>query len=88
MFLSSNKFKLAEEPPMAKNITAYDKAHFATYLSLLYADGEGHSEEKIACDVLGIDPTAEPDRAQRVINSHLRRARWLAESGHLTLLQS
>ena len=23
-----------------------------------------------------------------VINSHLRRARWLAESGHLTLLQS
>ncbi len=84
MVLSSNKFKLAEEPPTAENITAYDWAHFATYLSLLYSDGEGHSEEKIACDILGIDPIAEPDRVQRVINSHLRRARWLAESGHLT----
>ena len=88
MFLASNEFALAEEPPSSDDITAYDNAHMAIYLSLLYAAGEGHSEEKIARDILGMDPVAEPARTQRVMDSHLRRARWLAENGHHALLQS
>ena len=88
MFLASNEFELAEEPPGSDNITAYDREHFVTYLSLLYAAGEGHSEEKIARDILGMDPIAEPDRAQRVMSSHLNRARWLAGNGRQALLRS
>ena len=88
MTINSNEFDLAEEPPRSDDATAYDKAHLAIYLSLLYAAGEGHSEETMARDILGIDPAAEPDRALRVIASHLRRARWLAESGHQALLQN
>ena len=74
MLLASNEFAMAEEPPSSDGITAYDTAHMAIYLSLLYATGEGHSEDKIARDILGMDPVAEPNRTQRVMNSHLRRA--------------
>ena len=88
MIMTSNEFDLAEEPPMSDDTTTYDKAHLAIYLSLLYAAGEGHSEETMARDILGIDPAAEPDRTHRVIGSHLKRARWLAESAHWALLQS
>ncbi|MEP7173951.1 MAG: hypothetical protein ABI705_10730 [Aestuariivirga sp.] len=88
MFLASNEFELAEEPPGSDSITAYDRAHFVTYLSLLYSAGEGHSEEKISRDILGIDPIAEPDRAQRVMSSHLKRARWLAGNGRQASLRS
>ena len=88
MLLASNEFELAEEPPESEGITAYDKAHMAIYLSLLYAAGECNSDDKIARDILGMDPVAEPDRTQRIICSHLRRARWLAENGHQALQQS
>ena len=87
MTRSTWELKIADEPPASESITAYDKAHMAIYLSLLYATGEGHSDDKIARDILGMDTVAEPDRTQRIINSHLQRARWLAENGHQALLQ-
>lgn len=80
--------ELAGTPPAVEEITAYDRAHFAIYLSLLYAIGEGHSEEKMSLDVLGIDPVLEPKRARRTLHSHLERARWLANSGYKHLLES
>ncbi len=79
--------ELADEPPDLEEITAYDRGHFATYLSLLYAAGEGHSEEKMALDVLGIDLANEPDRVRHMLRSHLERARWLANSGYKYLLE-
>jgi len=79
---------LAEDAPVSDSITAYDRAHFATYLSLLYATGEGQSDEEMAREILGIDPVAEAERARRTLGSHLSRARWLAESGYRALLQS
>jgi hypothetical protein len=78
---------LLDDPPMSETITPYDRAHFATYLSLLYASGEGHSEEQISLDVLDIDPVLEPDRARHTLRSHLERARWLANSGYKFLLE-
>ena len=72
--------------PSVDYITDYDRKHFGTYLSLLYAAGEDHSEEKMALDVLGIDAALEPDRARHMLRSHLDRARWLANSGHKFLL--
>ncbi len=78
---------LAGTPPEGEEITAYDQAHLAVYLSLLYAAGEGHSEEKMALDILGIDATLEPERAYHTLHSHLTRARWLAASGYKSLLE-
>lgn len=88
MSVSMNRqASLLTEPPVSESITPYDRAHFAIYLSLLYAAGEGHSEEKMALDVLGIDPAGEPDRARHTLRSHLERARWLAKSGYKFLLE-
>ena len=40
-----------------------------------------------AVEVLfGIDPVREPDRARRVYDSHLARARWMTQSGYRQLL--
>lgn len=73
--------------PSVDYVTDYDWNHLATYLSLLYAAGEGHTEEKMSLDLLGIDPVLEPDRACHTLHSHLERARWLANSGYKYLLE-
>lgn len=72
--------------PSVDYITDYDRKHLGTYLSLLYAIGEDHSEEKMSLDILGIDPVLERDRARHTLRSHLGRARWLANSGYRFLL--
>jgi len=79
---------IADEAPSPDYITDYDRRHFATYLCLLYAAGEGQSDEEISRNILEIDPNCEPDRARRTLHSHLNRARWLAESGYQTLLET
>jgi len=68
-------------------MTSYDRVHLATYLSLLYGAGEGHSEERMALNILGIDAKREPNRARDVLRGHLERARWLANSGYKHLLE-
>jgi len=79
---------IAAEPPESGNITAYDRSHFATYLSLLYAAGEGQSYLDMARNILMIDPEKQPHRAHQAVESHLRRARWLAGSGYHSLLET
>jgi hypothetical protein len=78
--------QIADEAPSADAFTDYDKVHFAVYLSLLHATGEGMSEEEMSRTILGIDPSREPERAQKSLQSHLRRARWMSESGYRHLL--
>lgn len=85
---SSHKLEIVIEPPDSETVTAYDKAHFATYLSLLYASGEGKNDQEMARDILRIDPEKEPHRAHQALKSHLRRARWLAKSGYQSLLEA
>ena len=79
--------EIAIEPPESESVTAYDRAHFAIYLSLLYAAGEGENDHVMARNILMIDPEKEPHRAQQTLESHLKRARWLAESGYQSLLE-
>jgi hypothetical protein len=78
---------ISDEAPSPGHITDYDRRHFATYLSLLYASGEGKNDQDMARNILRIDPEKEPHRAQQALESHLRRARWLAESGCQSLLE-
>ena len=85
---SNHRAGLADEPPESENITPYDRSHLATYLSLLYAAGEGQSDEEISRNILEIDAAYEPDRARKMLRSHLGRARWLAQSGYKLLLET
>ena len=79
--------KVADEVPWSERVTAYDEAHFVTYLRLLDAAAEGASEDEMSRVVLGIDPALEPERARKALKSHLERARWMAEAGYRDLLE-
>ena len=69
-------------PPQADSVTAYDEAHFVTYLRLLDAATDGAAWEEIARVVFGVDPSAEAEQAKAMYDSHLERARWMARSGY------
>lgn len=79
--------KIADEVPWAEAITEYDKAHYVVYLRLLDASAQRASTEEMARVVLGIDPAKEPARAQKAVESHLRRAQWMTEKGYRRLLE-
>ena len=77
---------LADEAPDADTLTGYDEEHLITYRGLLDAEREGAEWDEAALLVLSIDPIREPDRARRVWESHLARAKWLVEHGYGRLL--
>jgi hypothetical protein len=75
-------------PPLTDRVNAYDEAHLATYLRLLDAAEEGADWREVAAIVFGLDVDADPDRAKRIHDSHLARARWMTENGYRHLLES
>ena len=74
--------EIADEVPWSEGITGYDEAHLVMYLRLLDASAEGASADEMARVILSIDPVKEPERAQKAVSSHLRRARWMTEKGY------
>ena len=78
---------IADDVPWSNSITAYDEAHLVVYLRLLDATADGASKNEMAKIILGIDPAKEPQRAERVVDSHLRRARWMSRVGYRHLLR-
>ncbi|MDQ7250530.1 hypothetical protein [Dongia sedimenti] len=79
--------ELQQTAPTADALTPYDEAHFAIYLSLLHASGEGTSEAEMCRNILGVDLETEPDRAKSMLQSHLDRARWLSTDGRRRILE-
>ncbi len=41
--------------------------------------------EEAVSILFGINPTAEPERARRVHDSHLARAKWMSQHGYREL---
>ncbi len=78
---------ITDTAPIENQLTDYDRAHLTTYLRLLDAAKEGAPWTEVARIVLGIDPAGEPDRAKRVYDSHLARARWMTDHGYRDLLR-
>lgn len=78
---------IADTAPSAEHVTDYDRAHAATYLRLLDAVEANAPWAEIAQVVLEIDAANEPERARGRYESHLARARWLAEHGYRDLLR-
>jgi hypothetical protein len=68
-------------------LTTYDEEHLITYLRLLDADAEGADWRDVARIVLHLDPEHKSDRARRVFESHLSRAKWMTEHGYQHLLR-
>ena len=72
---------LADQPPWADALTAYDDTHFTLYMRLLDAVAAKAGEADICVELLDIDPAREPGRARTRFESHLRRARWFLDGG-------
>ena len=81
-----NSDQIADIAPSDKHVTDYDRVHFKVYLRMLDAAKEGAAWEEVSNIVLGIDPVREPTRAKRAYDTHLVRARWLANKGYKDFL--
>ncbi len=74
-----------DAPPQTDRVNSYDERHFVTYLRLLEAAKEDADWQEVASVIFGIDAAIEPDRARRVYQSHLARAKWMCEAGYVQL---
>jgi hypothetical protein len=72
---------VADRAPSATIVTGYDQEHLAVYSDLLEAEADGADWDEAALLVLHIDPVREPERARRVWESHLARAKWMSDKG-------
>jgi T6SS, Transcription factor, DNA binding domain len=78
---------VADLAPSEPGLTLYDEEHLITYLRMLDADADNADWHEVARLVLHIDPILEPDRARRVFDSHVARAKWMASHGYRHLLR-
>lgn len=72
--------------PWADTITPYDEAHLGTYLRLLDAAKDGASDEAMCMQVLNIPADIGEAKSSEILESHLKRARWMCEMGYKDLL--
>lgn len=82
--MSASNFR--DRVPEAAQLTEYDECHLTHYLRLLDFDANGADWREAAATIFGIDVAADPDRAKTMHESHLARARWMAEIGYAHLL--
>jgi hypothetical protein len=76
-----------DEPPERAALTDYDREHQKLYLRLLDASREGADWREVVSTLFSLDAAREPDRARRVYDSHLARARWMTTEGYQILLR-
>ncbi len=77
-----------DQPPQSSSLTDYDRQHLALYVRLLDAAEEGAEWTEVVRVLFGIDPDQDRERAQRVHDSHLARARWMTQHGYRNLLRA
>jgi hypothetical protein len=78
---------VADVAPNEAVLTTYDEQHLVTYWRLLDAEAAGADWKEVTQIVLHIDPDREPARARNAFDSHLARARWMADHGYRHLLR-
>lgn len=76
-----------DQPPQTLRVNSYDERHFVTYLRLLDADADGAHWHEIVRVIFGLDPVVQQERARKVYESHLARAKWMTHTGYRHLLQ-
>ena len=78
---------IADLAPQSDDLTDYDHAHLTLYLRLFDAAESGASLQEVSQILFGIDADKEPERARKIYDSHLARARWMTEHGYRKLLE-
>lgn len=78
--------KLQSLAPVDDVITPYDREQFKLYLQLLDAEEQGVDWQTVATDIMGLD--SKDTSAEDCWQSHLKRAKWMSESGYRQLLDS
>jgi hypothetical protein len=68
---------LADVAPVSPIVTAYDEEHIDTYLRVLNAAQQGADWREVSRVVLRVDPDDDVERARRIFDSHLVRAKWM-----------
>lgn len=81
--LDPNVADMAPDDPV---LTVYDEEHVVTYLRLLDAEADNADWREAARLILHIDAVREPERARRAFDTHLARAKWMADQGYRHLL--
>jgi Uncharacterized conserved protein (DUF2285) len=76
-----------DDPPGGDELTDYDRAHLKLYIRILDAAADGADWREVVRILFEIDPDDDPERAKRVHDNHLARARWMTESGYRKLLR-
>jgi hypothetical protein len=77
-----------DRPPQSASLTDYDRQHLALYARLLDAADEGAEWTEVVRVLFGLDPSRDCERARRVYDNHLARARWMTEHGYRDLLRA
>ncbi|HEY5236967.1 MAG TPA: DUF2285 domain-containing protein [Rhizomicrobium sp.] len=85
--MTDTQILIADEAPWSEKVNAYDYAQFKLYLRLLDAVAANATDAKICKVLFNIDADAEPVRAQKCLQSHLKRARFMTEKGYLDLVR-
>lgn len=78
---------ISDLAPQGDDLTDYDHAHMTLYLRLFDAAESGASLQEVSQILFGIDADKEPERARKIYDSHLARARWMTEHGYRKLLE-
>jgi hypothetical protein len=73
---------VADVAPADPTLTPYDEEHLITNLRMLDADRERADWREVSRIVLHVDPDQDAERARRVFESHLARAKWMTEHGY------
>lgn len=76
-----------DQPPLSATLTDYDTTHLKLYIRLLDAEADGANWREAASILFGLDPVGDSERARRVHETHLMRARWMTEHGYRHLLR-
>ena len=77
----------SDSPPQSSALTDYDRQHLVLYVRLLDAAREGADWTEAVRLLFGLDPERDGERARSIHDSHLARARWMAEHGYRDLLR-
>nr|WP_174167806.1 DUF2285 domain-containing protein [Rhizobium rhizogenes]NTI33399.1 DUF2285 domain-containing protein [Rhizobium rhizogenes] len=81
------KTDFLDEPPESAVLTTYDREHMKLYLRLLDAAMDGADWREAVHILFGLDPDRDPERARRVHDTHLARARWMTTHGYRELVR-
>ena len=76
-----------DQPPQSATLNDYDTTHLKLYIRLLDAEADGADWREAALILFGLDPVGDFERARRVHETHLMRARWMTEHGYRHLLR-